>query len=393
MKIKYTTALTKIRNIKKRIKIIQGGTSSSKTYSILLILIDKCTRENNISISIVSESFPHLRKGAMRDFLNILKESNRYIDKHWNRTNSTYTFHNGSYIEFFSADGGDKLRGSRRNVLFINEANNITLDAYNQLSMRTDSDIYLDYNPSHKFWCSDVEKDDDSEKIILTYKDNEALSSNIVNYLESKRLLAFTSDYWENWCKVYLDGLEGTLDGVIFQNYTVIDKIPEDARLIGYGLDFGYTNDATALIAAYKYNDSIIYDEIIYQTGLLNSDIVSKMKQEGVEFSSEIYADSAEPKSIQELKNAGYRRCLPTRKGKDSINFGIGLIQEKDIIITKRSNNIKIELERYSWKKDKNGMTLNIPIDDYNHAIDAMRYIIIIKYGVRKNQGTPFIIG
>lgn len=383
----YTTAIDKIRKMTARIKIIPGGSSAGKTYGIIPILIDICTRSRT-SVSIVSESFPHLRKGALRDFLNIMKTTNRYIDSHWNRTHSIYTFTNDSYIEFFPADSADKLRGARRNVLYINECNNITQDAYTQLAMRTDADIYLDYNPSNRFWIEDVKKSPDSEELVLTYKDNEALEQTIVDFLESKRELAKTSDYWQNWWNVYGLGLQGKLEGVIFQNWKEIDRVPTEASLIAYGMDFGYTNDPTTLIGVYKVDNQLVLDEVLYQTGLTNNDIARVLKQEGIQ-REEIFADSAEPKSIREIKNYGFR-IMPTKKGRDSIMYGIGLLQEKDILVTKRSNHIKEELNNYMWKKDRDGETMNVPIDTFNHCIDAVRYAAMMKMDNRNRNTTPF---
>lgn len=383
----YTRAITKIRRMKSRIKIIQGGSSAGKTYAILPILIDKCTKNPGLSVSVVSESFPHLRKGAMRDFINIMKSTNRYIDSHWNRTNSIYTFSNDSYIEFFSADSADKLRGSRRNILFVNEANTITKEAYNQMAMRSDMDIYLDFNPSHRFWVDDVLKSSEATKIILTYKDNGALSKSIINYLEDKRELAKTSDYWKNWVKVYLDGQQGMLEGVVFSNWKVIDSLPEDAQIIAHGLDWGFSNDETALVSLYRYNGELVIDELIYEKGMLNSDIANRIKSFNLD--AEIYADSAEPKSIAEIRNYGIR-ILPTKKGKDSILFGIQLLQEYNINITRRSQNAITEFERYSWKKDNNGNVVNTPIDSYNHICDAVRYIALMKLD-NKRRGAPAV--
>ena len=314
---------------------------------------------------------PHLRKGAMRDFLNIMKMTNRYVDSHWNRTNSIYTFGNGSFIEFFPADSADKLRGSRRNILFVNECNNISNEAFNQLSMRSDKDIYLDYNPSNKFWVDEVLKSDEAERIILTYKDNEALSPTIINFLESKRELALTSEYWENWCKVYLDGLQGMLEGVIFQNWTTIPNVPIEAKLIGIGLDWGFSNDPSAATAVYRYDGKLILDEILYDTGLFNKDISDSiteyLRTNNISDRISIYADSAEPKSIAELRKFGHM-IFAAKKGKDSINYGIETLQQYDIQITKSSFNVIDEFSRYSWKVDKNGMTLSIPEDTNNHC-------------------------
>jgi len=387
----YTTALDKIRRMKKRIKVIQGGSSAGKTFSILPILIDKAIKEKGQEISIVSESIPHLRRGALKDFLKIMKSTNRYIDKNYNRSLLKYTFNNGSYIEFFSVDDESKLRGARRYTLYVNECNNVSQDAYNQLAMRTSGDIYLDFNPTGKFWVDDVLEEDDSEKIILTYKDNEALPQNIIDFLESKRELGKTSSYWENWCRVYLDGLEGRLEGTIYDKWDTIDKVPENGDLVSYGLDWGFTNDPTSMVAVYRYNGELIIDELIYETGLLNSDISKKIKMMNVSREKYIYADSAEPKSIAEMKRYGHK-ILPVTKGKDSIMYGISILQEFKLRPTKRSVNIIKELENYSWKKDKSGNVLNVPEDKNNHSMDALRYLAMMSLG-NKRKGPVFRIG
>ena len=373
---KHTTAIKKLRKLSKRKKIVQGGTSAGKTFGIIPILIDQATKKNGLEISVVAESIPHLRRGAIKDFIKIMKWTNRWIPEHWNKSFLRYSFSNGSYMEFFSADQDDKLRGARRDVLYINEANNVTFNAYNELSIRTAVDIWLDFNPTIKFWAhTEVLPDDDSEMIILTYKDNEGLPDSIVEDIESKEAKAKTSEYWANWWKVYGLGQIGSLEGAIFDNWKQIQRLPEEARLLGYGLDFGYTNDPSALIAVYKYNDQIILDEVIYQTGLLNSDIVNLMKNKGV--NGIIYADSAEPKSIAEIKSRGFQ-VLPTDKGRDSIVYGIGFMQSLDILVTARSTNLIKELRNYMWMRDKTGASLNKPIDNWNHGIDAVRYFCIM---------------
>jgi len=388
----YTSALRKIRKMKSRIKVIQGGTSASKTFSILAILIDKAIKIPNLEISIVSESIPHIRRGTNKDFLKIMKETGRYIPSHYNKTLLRYEFSNGSYIEFFSADDESRLRGARRNILYLNECNNINYDAYLQLSIRTDGDIYLDYNPTSKFWVhSEVINQPDSELLVLTYKDNEALSEEIVKILESNREKAKTSSYWENWCKVYLDGEIGSVEGTIFTDYEIIDKIPEEASLIGYGLDFGFAQDPAALISVYKYNNDIVVDEVIYQTGLLNSELSNLMKS--YEVKGEIFCDSAEPKSIAELKRLGHQ-VKPVEKGKDSVNYGIQILQQKHMLVTKRSINLLDEFSKYMWKKNRDGGYDPTPIDAFNHGCDALRYLAMMKLGVRKENRTtmPFKI-
>ena len=376
--------------MKSRIKVIQGGTSASKTFSILATLIDKAIKTPNLEISVVSESIPHLRRGANKDFLKIMKETGRYIPSHYNKTLLRYEFSNGSYIEFFSADDESRLRGARRNILYLNESNNINYDAYLQLQIRTDGEIYLDYNPTSRFWVhTEVIGQPDTELLILTYKDNEALSEDIVKQLESNRTKALTSSYWENWCRVYLDGEIGQIEGTIYTDFEVISFIPEEARLLGYGLDFGFSTDPAALVALYKYNDNIIADELIYQTGLLNTDISNLMKTYGV--SGEIYADSAEPKSIAELKRMGHN-IKPVEKGRDSVNYGIQILQQKHMLITRRSINLLDELSKYMWKKNRDGGYDKTPIDAFNHACDALRYIAMSKLGARKEgPRTPSI--
>jgi phage terminase large subunit len=274
------------------------------------------------------------------------------------------------------------LRGARRNILYINEANNLNYDAFLQLQIRTDGDIYLDYNPTSSFWVhTEVLSQPNTELLVLTYKDNQALSNEIVKQLEANREKAKTSTYWENWCRVYLDGLVGSVEGTIFNDYEVIDKIPDEASLLGYGLDFGYSQDPAALIALYKYNDQIVVDEVVYQTGLLNSELASIMKQNGI--TEEVFADSAEPKSIHELKRFGFK-VKPVEKGKDSINYGIQILQQKHMLVTRRSRNLLDEFSKYMWKKDKNGGYDTSPIDAYNHGCDALRYIAMMKLGQRK---------
>ena len=370
--------------MKSRIKVIQGGTSASKTFSILAILIDKAIKTPNLEISIVSESIPHLRRGANKDFLKIMKDTGRYIPSNYNKTLLRYEFTNGSYIEFFSVDDESRLRGARRNILYCNESNNISYDAFLQLQIRTDGEIYLDYNPTSKFWVhTEVIGQPDTDYLVLTYKDNQALSQDIINQLEANREKAKTNSYWENWCRVYLDGEIGQVEGTIYSDYELIDTIPEEARLLAYGMDFGFSQDPAAVIALYKYNDDIIVDEVIYQTGLLNSELSNLMKT--YEVVGEIYADSAEPKSIHELKRLGHQ-VKPVEKGRDSINYGIQILQQKHMLVTRRSKNLLEEFSKYMWKKSRDGGYDTTPIDAYNHACDALRYVAMMKLGARKEM-------
>lgn len=371
MEFIITTALKKLLRLKKRIKVVRGGTSASKTFSILPILIDRAIKTPDLEISVVSESIPHLRRGALKDFLKIMMALGRYNDNQFNKSTLKYTFVNGSYIEFFSVDQPDKLRGARRNVLYVNECNNVDFDSYYQLAIRTSGEIWLDYNPSSLFWVDrEIINQDDVDFITLTYLDNEALSETIVKEIESAKEKALTSSYWANWWQVYGLGQTGSLEGVCIPEWQEI-QLPTEARLLCYGMDWGYSNDPTSLIAMYKYNDAYIFDELIYQKGLLNSDISDLLKTN--EVNDIIYADSAEPKSIAELNSYGHN-VLPVSKGRDSIVYGLNLINQNKVYITSRSKNLINELRNYTWMVDKQGNKLNKPIDAYNHAIDAMRY-------------------
>lgn len=373
MEFVVTTAIKKLYQLNKRIKVIRGGTSAGKTFGIIPILIDKAIKNPNLEISIVSESVPHLRRGALKDFLKIMMMLNRYRDIQFNKSTLKYNFTNGSYIEFFSTDMPDKLRGARRTDLYINECNNIPFDAYQQLMVRTSNHIWLDYNPTSSFWVDrEVLNGEDVDFITLTYKDNEALPDTIVKEIESAKEKAKKSTYWKNWWKVYGLGQLGSLEGVCIPDWKET-QLPTEARILCYGMDFGYSNDPTSVVAMYKYNDSYIFDEIIYKKGLLNRDISNLLKTYNVD--DIIYADSAEPKSIAELNHYGHI-VYPVKKGRDSINYGLNLINQNNIFITSRSKNLINELRNYVWMSDKQGNVLNKPIDAYNHAIDALRYAI-----------------
>jgi phage terminase large subunit len=362
---------------------VQGGTSASKTFSILAVLINQAVNIPGLEISIVAETIPHLRRGALKDFIKILKWTNRFDENQFNKSLLTYEFRNGSTVEFFSADDSSKLRGARRDILYINECNNVTFDSYNELSIRTRKEVYLDFNPTNEFWVHTELKDEpDTDFVILTYKDNEALDKSIVEQIEKNRDKAKTSNYWANWWKVYGEGKLGMLEGVVFSNWKQINAIPKEAKLIGIGLDFGYTNDPTAIIEIYNYNGQRIVNELVYQTKLLNDDIARLLPK-----NVPVYADSSEPKSIDEIKRYGIT-IQGVTKGKDSINYGIDIMQRNEYLITSNSSNLIKELRSYVWDTDKQGKRLNKPIDYFNHAIDALRYHELQTLGMGANYGS-----
>lgn len=361
---KSTTALTKISALKKRIRGVSGGTSASKTISILMWLIDYAQTHNNELISIVSESFPHLKRGVMRDFLNIMNDAKYYKDSLWNRTDYTYFFETGTKIEFFSVDQPDKVRGPRRDILFINEANNINYEAYTQLEVRTKKIIWIDHNPVNEYWWyTEVMPNNDVDFLTLTYKDNESLAPSIVQSIESRK---------DNkaWWTVYGLGQLGEVEGKIFKDWAIIDTVPHEARLERYGLDFGYSNDPTSIVAIYSYNGGYILDEVTYQKGLSNKQIADILKNQPAAL---VMADSAEPKSIDELKLYGIN-VLPCQKGQGSVNQGIQYVKDQRISITSRSANGIREYKNYMWKIDNDGKILNIPESGFDHFNDAVRY-------------------
>lgn len=364
-----TTSTKKIASLTKKIRAVQGGTSASKTISILLHLIHEAQSDETPTLtSIVSESIPHLKRGAMRDFKNILKAHKYWKDNNWNATDSIYTFETGSQIEFFSSDNGDKLRGGRRDRCFINEANNVLLDAFDQLEVRTKEYIFLDWNPSIEFWFyTEIlpNRPQDVDHIIVTYKDNEALSQEIIDSIESRKNRT-------QWWKVYGLGQLGEVEGKVYTDWIQIDEIPHEARHIGRGLDFGYTNDPTAVTDIYYYNGGYILDELIYQKGMSNQEIATALKENNII----TVADSAEPKSIDEIKKYGIT-IVGADKGKDSIVHGIQLIQDQKISVTTRSTNIWREYMNYLWDKDKQtGQPLNKPESGFDHALDGVRYFL-----------------
>lgn len=360
-----TTATEKLLRLKSRIKGIAGGTSASKTISILMILIDKAQADKTPTLtSVVSESMPHLKRGAMRDFINIMQAHNYFKDDAWNKSDFTYTFDSGSRIEFFSADMPSKVRGPRRDRLFINEANNIPYESYDQLEIRTKDEIWLDWNPTNEFWFyTDVKDKPNVDFLILTYKDNQGLDQKIVDSIESRRGN-------KNWWKVYGEGQLGEVEGKIYKDWQIIDEIPHEARLERYGLDFGYSVDPCAIIAIYYYNGGYILDEVTYQKGLTNkqiADILNNLPK------ALVMADSAEPKSIDEIASYGVN-ILPCVKKAGSVNHGIQWVQQQRISMTKRSLNLIREYRNYLWKTDKEGKILDIPDVAFDHSMDAVRY-------------------
>jgi phage terminase large subunit len=356
----------------KRIIVEQGGTRSGKTYNILLWLIFYYTERNTAkTITICRKSFPSLRASVMRDFFDILREHDLYREDFHNKSSHEYHL-NGNLVEFISLDQPQKIRGRKRNLLYINEANELFYEDWQQLIFRTDGRIILDYNPSESFhWIYDrVIPREDCDFYQTTYRDNPFLDEKIKQEIE--RLQYTDEDYW----RIYGLGERGMSRATVFQFGT--SEIPQEAKLLSYGLDFGFTNDPSAIVAIYQHGENLYLDELLYRTGMTNRDLHHHLQSLGLDRRDEIFADSAEPKSIEELHRFGWN-IKPTAKGQDSINAGIDILKRHKIFATARSNNLIKELQNYKWTEDKNGNLLNKPIDVMNHALDAARYAVFNK--------------
>lgn len=356
--------------MKKRIRAVCGGTSASKTISILVWLIDYAQVNKNKKIDVMSESYPHLEDGAIKDFKAIMLDRGYWRDDSWNGTKHVYTFETGSIIKFISVDKLGKAHGPRRDVLFVNEANNISYEIYDQLEVRTKDVIWLDWNPSTEYWYYTEIKDHiDHDFITLTYKDClNVLDPSIVESIESKK-------HRKNWWKVYGLGQLGEVEGKIYSGWQIIDSIPHEARLWRRGLDFGYSVDPSVLVDIYEYNGGYIVDEQFYQKGMSNkaiADYINNLDEADIL----TIADSAEPKSIEEIKDYGVK-IVGAAKGKDSVKQGIQFVQDQKISVTKRSLKTIKAYRNYLWATDRNGKNLQVPDDtihEWTNPMDAIRY-------------------
>lgn len=365
-KIRVNKVYGHLKRSTKKIVVEQGGTRSGKTYNILLwIIFHYCAKHTGHTITIARKTFPAVRSSVMRDFLDILKQHELYNEEAHNKSNHEYIL-NGNLVEFVSLDQPQKIRGRKRNLAFLNEANELTFEDWQQIVFRTEGRVILDYNPSDTFhWIYDrVIPREDAAFYQTTYRDNPFLDPTIVAEIE--RLKETDEHYW----RVYGLGERGTNRAQIFQ-FSTYQQLPEQAKLLSYGLDFGFTNDPSALVACYQWGDNLYFEELLYSTNLTNQDLSQQFVKLELGRYDEIFADSAEPKSIEELHRMGYN-IKPTQKGTDSINAGIDMLKRYKLHI--KGSNLMKEMENYKWLEDKNGNLLNKPEDKYNHAIDAIRY-------------------
>lgn len=369
--IKTNKVFKHLENSTAKIVVQQGGTRSGKTYNILLwIIFSYCEKNTGKIITICRKTYPALRGTVMRDFLTILKDHEIYSEEDHSKTASEYSL-NGNTIEFISLDMPQKIRGRKRDLLFCNEANELTFEDWQQLLFRTTGRSIMDYNPSEEWhWIYDkVLTRSDVDFFQTTYKDNPFLGEGIKQEIE--RLKDIDENYW----RVYGLGERGQSRSLVY-TFSTIKEIPREAKLVSYGLDFGFSNDPTSLVRTYILDDNMYVDELIYRTGMTNQDIANEMKVLGLDKANEVYADSAEPKSIEEIYRMGWN-VKPTIKG--SINIGIDIIRRYRLHATERSYNLIKELRNYKYIEDKNGQITNKPVDNFNHALDALRYSVVNK--------------
>jgi phage terminase large subunit len=370
----------------KRICILQGGTRSSKSYSALQWLLVRALTEPNIVISVVRKSFPSMRVSIMRDWQTILKELGIWSDDEWSATEHIYTFDNGSMVEFMSIDNSEKRKGSSRDYLFVDECNELSREDWFQLFIRTRKKSIVAYNPSFgttNYIFTEIHTHPESDLYISTYKDNPFLERQIIEEIE--RLQFVNPEYY----KIYGLGLPGNNIGTIF-SADLVEVIPDEAEFVAFGMDFGFVNDPTTLVAVYKWRQNLYFEELLYKKGLVTSDIINELKRLEVE-RNPIWGDSAESRLIEEIYRAGIN-IKPVKKGKDSIRMGIDIMHQHKLHILKSSMNIVKEFSEYVWTVDKNGNFENVPVDYANHAIDAIRYVCMEQLNQKKINAGKYAI-
>lgn len=389
---RQTTAMDKIFKLKKRIRAVSGGTAAGKSIAILTWIIDYAQSMRLKKIDVVSESFPHLEMGVMEDFKKIMMSQGYWEDARWHGTKYIYTFETGTTVRFFSVDNMGKAHGPRRDVLFVNECNNLPYNIVDQLITRTRSIVWLDWNPSTEFWFytemlghrDDIDFIGDGGNVQpLTYKDNEALLEEpgqlTIKEIESHK-------HNTMWWRVYGQGKLGDVEGKIYKGWKLLNNVPPEAKLLRYWVDFGYSHDPCSIGALYKWNDSFIYHELAHQRGMNNEQIAAVILNQP-EQNVLTVCDAAEPKSIDELKDFGVN-AVPSLKGPDTVLYGIRTVQAQKSFITKTSIHGRKEYRTYQWRKDKNGKILTVPEDGNDHFLDGVRMAVtsVIKPEKKKTK-------
>lgn len=364
-------------NATAQVVVNQGGTSSGKTYCILQALFTKLSEFPKRKIcTVVGQDIPNLKAGALRDALEIYDttETVQRLVRSYNKSDRIFTLNNGSIMEFKSYDGPQDAKSGKRDFLFMNEANGIPYPVWKELFLRTKIQSYIDYNPNAEFWVHEHLIGQDYVQLFISdHRHNPFL-----NEMQRRTIEALRNEDEELW-RVYARGLTGKIEGLILRNWSLCDKIPDDAKFIGTGMDFGFTNDPTGVLEVYMQNGELWVDELLYETGLTNPAICKRLGELKYERRKEIVADSSEPKSIVEIKQLGFK-IEPAQKGPDSILNGIDVLKRYHINVTKGSVNLRKELNNYKWKVDRlTGKATNEPVDVFNHLIDPLRYVALNK--------------
>lgn len=382
MKIEINTTLTfdNLLNANKRITQHIGGTRSGKTYAILQYLIVRAL-QHKLDITVVRKTIPSLKRTVIKDFKEIMMSLGIWKDDSFNKSESTYGFDNNSIISFLNTDDPEKLRGVRSDLLFIDEASEVDEESYFQTSIRTDGDIILAYNPtvSPYHWLRKME---DCQRFVTTYKDNPYLGTDMIKAIED---LEFKNP---KYFTIYAKGEFAPNEKSIF-TFEVVDDIPQ-CELVAYGMDFGFAQDPCALVEVHRMGDTLYVRELMYEKGLVTKDIVDKLNKLNVG-KTEIWADSAEPRLIEEIYRSGFN-IKPVKKGPDSINFGISVLQNFYICVNKASQNLVNELYSYQWATDKYGIVLDKPEGGLDHLIDGLRYVAMSKLSIKQQSKGKYTI-
>jgi phage terminase large subunit len=369
-----TKAINKLLSLKKKKRVVQGGTWAGKTYSIVSVLINEALTSKK-RILVAAETIPSVKGGPLNDFKNIMKDVQRWDEDEYDITQRIYTYSNGSEIHFSAFDSVEKAQAAGKwDIIFINEAFSIPFDIAYALFIRTRDSIWIDYNPVKEFWAhTQVVPNQDAEFIILKYHDNDCLPESILNELKQNQEKAKTDPYWKNWCRVYIDGEIGSMEGAIFNNIKLIDEFPKHCTDITYGLDFGFTNSVTALVKVGFVKEDIYIEELLYMSGLVNSEISNHIKT--LRIGNPIIIADNEPKSIEDLKRMGHTNIKEV--GKKDVKAGIDYMQQRKIYIVSSSLNAIKEFRGYMWKKDnsKAGGFINEPVKVNDHCVDAARMV------------------
>ena len=384
-----------------RYVIHQGGTRSGKTYTIAYYLLAYAFKHPGTCISIVSESLPHLKRGVIRDLMQIIAKEGWKFAFEENKTDHIFTSAEGSMIECFAAESDSKLRGAKRDILFINECNNVSYHAFDELDVRTRQKTILDFNPVKPFWVHNklIPMLKESEYVLVksTYRDNEYLNESDINNIERRRVN-------ETWWKVYGEGETGEYEGNVFTNWDIVGADPGvcpslgehmgsimgehtgsiqgehtgsplPGKLLGYGVDFGFVRSATAVVQVNELEGEYYVKEIFYKTGAINDEVIEAVSTR-IDLQKRAIADSADPRTIYDLQRKGWRGLQPAFKGPDSVRYGLKKMLDTKIHITADSKNLINEFQNYVWAKDPDGRQSDMPVKDYDDGIDAIRYLI-----------------